>query len=148
VAAIVAGRRRPGRALDEARVRALIDRGLFTPLEAQLTGLVDAVKDEEDLEEWLRQTMGRSISLRDLDTSPEYPQSWPSRRVAVVLVEGAMVDGPSQQLPFGLGTFAGSDTLVAALEECRRDGSVGAVVLRVNSPGGAAYAADVIARAV
>ncbi len=47
-----------------------------------------------------------------------------------------------------MGGLAGSDALVAALEESRRDPTVRAVVLRVNSPGGSAFASDVIARAV
>jgi protease-4 len=149
VASIAAARSRGGRTVSEADVRALVDRALFTPFEAELAGLADAVKDEAELEEFLRQALGgRRIVVRDPDTAPAHPRAWPSRRVAVVLVDGAIIDGPSQQLPFDLGSFAGSDTLVAALEECRRDSSVAAVVLRVNSPGGSAFASDVVARAV
>ena len=47
-----------------------------------------------------------------------------------------------------MGAFAGADTLVAALEQCRRDSTVAAVVLRVNSPGGSAFASDVVAREI
>jgi protease-4 len=65
-----------------------------------------------------------------------------------VLAEGTIADTSSQQLPFELGAVAGGDTLVEVLERCRNDPSVGAVVLRVNSPGGSAFASDVIARAV
>jgi protease-4 len=149
VAAVASTRSRAGRTISEADVRAMVDRGLFTPAEAQVAGLVDAIKSEADLEEFLRQALGgRRIVLRDPDPGPVHPRAWPSRRVAVVLVDGAIVDGPSQQLPFGLESLAGSDTLLEALEECRRDPSVGAVVLRVNSPGGSAFASDVIARAI
>ena len=74
-------------------------------------------------------------------------EAWPSRRVAVVLVDGTIVDGKSHRFPFS-EDLTGGDTLVEALEECRRDGSVGAVVLRVNSPGGSAYASDIVARAI
>jgi protease IV len=152
VSAVATARGRAGRGsptMDEARVRVLVDRGLFTPLEAQLVGLVDAVKDDDELEGYLRQTLGRpGITLRDPDPAPRHASSWPGRHVAVVLVDGAIVDGPSHRLPFGLETLAGSDTLVAALEECRQDAAVGAVVLRVNSPGGSAFASDVVARAV
>ena len=55
---------------------------------------------------------------------------------------------PASTFPFDLGGVAGADTLVEALEECRRDASIRAVVLRVNSPGGSAFSSDVIARAV
>jgi protease-4 len=80
--------------------------------------------------------------------TPVASGAWPGRRIAVVLVDGTIVDGPSQELPFGIGGVAGSDTLLSALEECRGDSTIGAVVLRVNSPGGSAFASDVIARAI
>jgi protease-4 len=137
-----------GRVLDEARVRMLIDRGLFTPIEAQLVGLVDAVKDDDELEAYLRLALGRpGIAIRDPDPAPLH-DAWPSRQVAVVMADGTIVDGKTRRMPFELGDFAGSDSLVGALEECRRDPTVGAVVLRVNSPGGSAFASDVVARAV
>ncbi|HVU51035.1 MAG TPA: signal peptide peptidase SppA [Polyangia bacterium] len=136
-----------GRALDEGRVRMLVDRGLFTPYEAQLVGLVDAVKDEDELEAWLRGALGRpTLAFRPPDPSAAH-EAWPSRHVAVVLVDGTIVDGKSRRFPFG-EDLSGGETLVEALEECRRDGSVGAVVLRVNSPGGSAFASDIVARAV
>src|SRR5690606_34458960 len=40
----------------------------------------------------------------------------------------------------------GSDTFAKAIREARRDSSVKAIVLRVNSPGGSALASDVIWR--
>jgi protease IV len=137
-----------GIVMDEARVRLLVDRGLFTPIEAQLVGLVDAVADDDQLEGTLRAALGRPrIQIHDPDRSP-LEEPWPSRHVAIVLADGTIVDGPSQWLPFGLGTLAGSDSLVAALDACGRDATVGAVVLRVNSPGGSAFASDVVARAI
>jgi protease-4 len=97
----------------------------------------------------IARALGRpDVGITDLETAPVAPGAWPGRRLAVVLVDGTIVDGPSQELPFGLANVAGSDTLLAALEECRGDPTVGAVVLRVNSPGGSAFASDVIARAV
>ena len=147
VSAVARARTAGGRVLDEARVRVLVDRGLFTPYEAQLVGLVDAIKDDEELEAYLAHALGRSsVAIREPDSSPTQ-EAWPSRHVAVVLVDGAIVDGASHRLPF-LDDLTGSDTLVAALEECRRDAAVGAVVLRVNSPGGSAFASDVVARAI
>jgi protease-4 len=147
--AIAADRTRAGHAMDAAAVRTLIDRGVFLPGEAVLAGLVDGLAAEGDLEAVLAQAMGRSqLPLRDADGSPEQPVAWPGRRVAVLFVDGTIVDGPSTELPLGMGAFAGSDTLAAALERCRLDPSVAAVVLRVNSPGGSAFASDVLAREI
>ena len=149
VGAIAGDRTRAGRRMDAAAVRAFIDRAMFTPDEAQRVGLVDVVADENELETVFGKALGATrIAIRDPDKAPLVPASWGGRRIAVVLVDGNIVDGPSQDLPFGFGPFAGSDTVVAALDECKRDSRIGAVVLRVNSGGGSAFASDVMARAV
>jgi len=134
-------------------VRALVDRGIFSPGEATLAGLVDGISSEDDLQATVSRALGRPsasppLQLEDPDDAPMHPTSWPGRRVAVVFVDGTIVDGPAEEFPFGLGAFAGSDTLVDALEACRRDPGVSAVVLRVNSPGGSAFASDVLAREI
>jgi protease-4 len=135
--------------LTPEKVRELIQRGLFTPQEAQAAGLVDAVKDDREMTIYMAQLLGRAgADVREPDPSPVHPAAWGRRRVAVVMVDGTIVDSASQQLPFDLGSFAGADTLVAALEECRLDPGIAAVVLRVNSPGGSAFASDVIAREI
>jgi protease-4 len=155
VAAIAEGRRRAGggaaaaSSLSAEKLRALIDRGLFTPREAEAAGLIDAVRDEGELAGYVAQALGRpGIAIRDPDPAPAHPRAWGNRRLAVVLVDGTIVDAASQQLPFDLGEVAGADTLGAALEQCRKDASIAAVVVRVNSPGGSAFASDVIAREI
>jgi protease IV len=146
---IAADRGRVGKRIDAAEVRKLIDRGLFTPTQAQAAGLIDGVADQGQLEVVIARALGRAdVGITDLEKAPVAAGAWPGRRVAVVLVDGTIVDGPSQELPFGVGGVAGSDTLLAALDECRGDSTIGAVVLRVNSPGGSAFASDVIARAI
>lgn len=63
-------------------------------------------------------------------------------RIGLVVVQGDIVDGDSDM------NSAGGDTISALLDEARRDQSVSAVVLRVNSPGGSVSAAEKIRRAV
>jgi protease IV len=58
--------------------------------------------------------------------------------VAVLYLEGEIVDG------WGELTNIGGDRFAAELRELRRDDDVKAVVLRVNSPGGSAYASEEI----
>jgi protease-4 len=58
--------------------------------------------------------------------------------VAVLYLEGEIVDG------WGDLTNIGGDRFAAELRQLRRDNDVKAVVLRVNSPGGSAYASEVI----
>ncbi|MYM59908.1 signal peptide peptidase SppA [Vibrio sp. OCN044] len=58
--------------------------------------------------------------------------------IAVVVASGAIMDGSQPQ-----GT-AGGDTVSALLRQARNDDNVKAVVLRVDSPGGSAFASEVI----
>lgn len=65
--------------------------------------------------------------------------------VGLVPLEGAIVDGRSNGLLFAV---AGSQTVSEQLRTAREDPAVRAVVLRINSPGGSAAAAQEIAAAV
>lgn len=66
--------------------------------------------------------------------------------VAVIRIEGTIQGGRDGDLP-GTGG-AGADRLMEALDRARRDKSVRAVVLRINSPGGTVGATYEIAREV
>ncbi|HZB50804.1 MAG TPA: signal peptide peptidase SppA, partial [Mycobacteriales bacterium] len=68
--------------------------------------------------------------------------------VALVTVSGAIGQGRSRRGPLSPAGGAGSDTVGAALRSAARDDSIGAVVLRVDSPGGSYVASDVIWREV
>ncbi len=70
------------------------------------------------------------------------------KRVALVYVDGDMIDGRSETIPFIGEKLAGSYTLAETLKKVREDPTVGSVVLRVESPGGSAMAADVVWREV
>ena len=141
---VAAGRRLP------QSTASVVERSSFTPDEARAAGLVDAVRDDHELETYVREVLERPHITIDAapDGAPIGPSRWPGARLAVILVEGTIVDGASKQFPLGLGAVAGSDSLVAALEESRVDPSIRGVVLRVNSPGGSAFSSDVVARAV
>ena len=63
-------------------------------------------------------------------------------QVAVVVVQGEIVDGE------GDDTSAGGDTIAGLLDDARRDDAIKAVLLRVNSPGGSVFASEKIRRGV
>jgi protease-4 len=63
-------------------------------------------------------------------------------RIAIVYAEGEIVDG------WGSAGDVGGDRLARDLRLLRGDKRVKAVVLRVNSPGGSAFASDVVAREI
>lgn len=64
------------------------------------------------------------------------------KNVALVVVQGEIVDGPGEP------GQAGGDTIYDLLDEVRRDPDAAAVVLRIDSPGGSVFAAEQIRRGV
>ena len=94
---------------------------------------------DEDAEGGYRQIayeqylMHQNIGVSPVDERPQ---------VAVVVAEGEILDGEQKA-----GTIGGESTS-AVLREMREDEKVKAVVLRVNSPGGSAYASELIRREI
>ena len=68
-------------------------------------------------------------------------------KLAVIYATGTILPGRSGDTPFGEEVM-GADTIAEQFRRVREDGSVKAVVLRVDSPGGAAFASEVIRREV
>lgn len=68
-------------------------------------------------------------------------------QVATVYVDGTIAGGTSGTDPV-FGRIAGSETVIERLDRAAADDDVGAVVLRIDSPGGSAPASDAIHRAV
>ncbi|MFT5683802.1 MAG: protease-4 [Myxococcota bacterium] len=139
-----------GRSRSVEQVVKLIDQGPFTGAEALERDLVDGLLYPDQLEEELDNLFSDGHIL-DEDYGLESDVSgWRARNeIAVVYVEGVIVSGTSQAPGFlSSGRSAGSETIVAQLNQARKDASVKAVVLRVDSPGGSAFASDDIWRAV
>ena len=142
VAGIAAGRNKP-----EAEVRALIDDGPFLADQAKRLGLIDDVAYEDQVEEKLQPGSNKkrvngedyatvATSSVGLDRGP---------RIAVIYASGAIVGGESGFDPLN-GSVLGSDTLIEYIRQARRDSSIRAIVLRIDSPGGSAAASDAIWR--
>ena len=130
----------------DGEIRRLIDEGPFTPEDALRAGLIDDVKYEDEVLEQLKKDNGQqfegemysSVSARSLGLNR-------GPRIAVIYVSGAIVSGESGYDPIQ-GPVLGSDTLIQSIRRARRDRSVRAIVLRIDSPGGSATASDIIWR--
>ncbi|GAK87685.1 signal peptide peptidase SppA [Vibrio ponticus] len=108
-------------------------------------GLVDELATRQQV----RQAMIEVFGSDGNDSYPyvdyyEYRSSMPAsfnfndNDVAIVVASGAIMDGSQ---PRGA---VGGDTVASLLREARNDNKVKAVVLRVDSPGGSAFASEVI----
>lgn len=133
----------------DAEVRALVDDGPFLAPDALQAGLVDELAYEDQVVEKLRDERGRQLARLDSDDYGRVSLSSlglnRGPRVAVIYASGAIVGGHGGYDPLSGGTL-GSDSLIEAIRDARKDESVRAIVLRIDSPGGSATASDAIWR--
>jgi protease-4 len=137
------------RRMTEAEVRALIDRGPFTPRAALAAGLVDDLAYFDQLDDRVPELRGDDDDSRRLEGS-DYQRDGGGfgggrERIAVLLASGVIASGRSAFDTVN-GSVVGSDTMVEQIRRVRDDESVRAIVLRVDSPGGSSVASDVIWR--
>ena len=109
-------------------------------------GLVDQVLSREEM----RQRFKEQAELDDLDEQVVHFRDYldsavagdaepgGGNKISVVVAEGVIVDGDQ---PAGV---VGGDSVAALLREAREDEDVKAVVLRIDSAGGSAFASEVI----
>jgi protease-4 len=142
-----------GRRKNDAAVRALLDAGPFLPEDALHAGLVDDLKYADQVEDALRaaRRSGAEGNVRRID-GEEYARVSTGSvglnrgpRIGVIYVAGAITSGKSGFDPLN-GATVGSDTLIDYVHQARRDASLRAIVLRIDSPGGSATASDAIWR--
>src|SRR5262249_28649685 len=138
-----------GRKKNEGEVRQRFDEGPFLPEDALRAGLSDDVAYEDQVDDKLRGGEHRQqldgddyarvgLSSLGLNRGP---------RIALIYAAGTITGGKSGYDPLN-GAVVGSETLIEYIRQARRDSSVRAIVLRVDSPGGSASAADAIWREV
>jgi protease-4 len=138
-----------GRKLSVDAVRKSIAKGPFLATEAKAAGFVDDYAFDDQIEKFVQGWAGRDIPLLDDHRSDRFPKTYGNgRRIALVYVDGDMVDGRSITIPLLGEKLVGSYTIVDTLKKVREDPNVGAVVLRIESGGGSSMAADVMWRAV
>lgn len=138
-----------GRRIEPALLRKRIAEGPFLAEEAKAAGLVDALAYDDEIERAVSELVGGNVKLIDDDRARTAPRHFGrARGVALVYVDGDLVDGRSSVIPFLGMRLVGSYTIAESLKKAREDPSIGAVVLRVESGGGSALAADVLFREV
>ncbi|MDX2094036.1 MAG: signal peptide peptidase SppA [Kofleriaceae bacterium] len=136
-----------GRKLTKDEVKKLVDNGPYTAGDlARDQKLVDAVAAPDKIAELVMKEVGRPIGIGRPPVTR--PTTWNHPQVAVIYVEGDITDGPSRSLPLVGTKMAGSETLVGAIAAARGNPDIGAIILRIDSPGGSALASELISREV
>ncbi len=138
------------RKLAPARVQATVDaEGLIRPEAAKAGGLVDRIAYRDQVIDALKAETGKGSnkdSFKQITLAayaallPDHAVRASGRAVAIVYAEGEIVDGEGEPGEIGGVAFA------REIRKLRQDKDVKAIVLRVNSPGGSATAAEAIQR--
>lgn len=128
------------------QMRAIVDDGPFLSSKALAAGLVDGMLYEDEFHDKLEEQLDveeliEVSSKRYRNVSRDSLGLGGDNKVAVVYAVGAIMQGDSDTDPFG-GRILGSDSFVETLRSVREDAETKAVILRVDSPGGDAFASD------
>jgi protease IV len=121
--------------------------------EAVKKKLVDSALTFSDVKEVIRKKYSKSESddksffIGQSDYREAQVGKTGGSKIAVVQIMGGIMDGKSFYNTEGGGS-TGDETLVPAIEAARKDESVKAIILRVDSPGGSAIASDKILMAL
>lgn len=113
-------------------------------------GLVDTLEYKDEVIADLKELIGtreqsdiRAIDIKDYAKAPKQTSgSFARDKVAVIYASGGI------DMPGSSSEKIDSQKLSRTIRKARRDTSVKAIVLRINSPGGSAYGAEVIWREV
>jgi len=135
------------RGIAPERINAMVDNLEITDAKkAMELGLVDAILYKDQLTDTLTSLFGvenedelKSITLSDYITATKKISLKEKNKIAVVYANGEIVMGKSDN-------NISSEKFVTMLSKIRKDSTIKAVVLRVNSPGGSAQCADLIDR--
>lgn len=122
------------------------DSSAYTKQRGLITEFADRLTVEDKLIETFGQTESGELKMVEFDRYladlPDRMTSTDKHKIAVVNVEGTIIDGESFE------GDVGGDTVARLLRQAKDDEAVKAVVLRVNSPGGSAFASEIIRQEV
>ncbi|MGB2940578.1 MAG: signal peptide peptidase SppA [Candidatus Dormiibacterota bacterium] len=143
-----------GRSIERDAARDLVDRAPLSEEEALELGAIDGVLYEEELDARLEGRMARWDNARRRLARPA-PRR-PGRYVALLRIEGTILDGRSSSPPAGprlpvpllLQSRAGDITVARQARRLADDPRVGAVLLWVDSGGGSSTASEAMTSAL
>ncbi|NOX94671.1 MAG: signal peptide peptidase SppA [Alphaproteobacteria bacterium] len=114
---------------------------------AMTTGLIDGLKSRAEQNDYLIGEFGadsdgdsyKNVGYRHYLASLNGEKDGDNPNIAIITASGVIVDGEASA-----GQAAGGDTIAGLLKKAREDDDVKAVVLRIDSPGGSAFASDIM----
>jgi protease-4 len=135
------------RHMSEDRVREVTAKGPFFGPEAREAGFVDGLVYDDEIDRATKELVGRDVGYEKYEDETKADSVFgPRPKVAILYLDGDIVDGRSQHIPLIDMRLVGSYSMQETIRELRDDPTVRAVVLRIESPGGSSLASDVMWR--
>jgi protease-4 len=142
-----------GRRMTAEQVSAALDQGPFLPDQALKLGLIDGLMYEDQVFDQVKslakvkavtKLKAENYSLVTLESLGLSGGS----RIAVIYAIGDILQGSPEVSPLGGGEAIGSDSITKVLREVGDDKNIKGVIVRIDSPGGDAFASDEIWRSM
>ncbi len=139
------------RGLNREDVSRLIDHGLFTSKQALDYRLIDKIGYFDELKSDINKHSSKLIIKNKIslinyfDYSKNYSVRKDYNNVAIIFAMGQIQGGESGHNPL-FGETMGSYTIIRSIRKAKKDRSIKAIILRINSPGGSGVASDKILR--
>lgn len=133
------------RNIDIDRLNSLTeDMRAFLPEDALRHNIISGIAFEQEIEKMLKQDYTCSKIVDITRYAKKLTQEEQNDRIAIIYAEGDVLSGHSNSMQ----TAVYGDDIVDALTKATKDDNIKAIVLRVNSPGGAVTASESMTHAV
>lgn len=131
------------RGIDPQELAVILGSGPYADHEALELGLVDGLAYRDEVTGLARRRAGGAALMKLADYARATAPAEHGMAVAVVRAAG-----PIQRGSAGLGTRIGAEDLAGEIDRAAGDDTIGAIVLRIDSPGGSAVGSETVAHAV
>jgi len=140
------------RRLDRQSLEQAIQRAPLTSSEAKAFGLFDSIGYRDDLKRIVKDQEPhrvRFVNFKDYRVRKLFPVGNPfKRRIALLNLSGMILPGESQDMPMLRARAILERPTLELLEEIEKDRSIGALLVRIDSPGGLESPTDQIWRKI
>jgi len=133
-------------------LKAIIDNGPYLSEDAKSLGLIDEFYYRDELKSYFddENNSNSLISYYEYNLFKPYEYDWevlPKEKIAVVYATGTIMTGDNGN-EFYVGETMGDNTIANAIRYARENKDIKAIVLRIDSGGGLAFASEIIWREV
>ncbi|MGQ9715426.1 MAG: signal peptide peptidase SppA [Anaerolineae bacterium] len=140
-----------GRRMTRPQMEEALDANPLTADEALRMGLVDACLSPRAVGKWLAGEGEEEPPIRpweEMQRVLRHRLRWrAAQRIGLIPIQGTLALGESRDSPWPfpfVQNWVGHETVARRLRQAAKDPRIGAVILLINSPGGAALAADLL----